>query len=84
MYRTVKLPEERGIDRLELSDSRAPYDKSGEHREHLVDVETGEVIEIDYPDFEASKEKITRKMGCELVDYRLGLSGGKSIKSIWV
>ena len=78
VYRTVKLFEEAGvIDRLEFGDGRARYEESGEHHEHLVDVETGEVIEFYHAELEALKEKIACEMGYELVDHRLELFGQK-------
>lgn len=78
VYRTVKLLEEVGvIDRLEFGDGRARYEESGEHHEHLVDVETGEVIEFHHAKLEALKEQIAREMGYELVDHRLELFGRK-------
>ena len=78
VYRTVKLLEEVGvIDRLEFGDGRARYEESGEHHEHLVDVETGEVIEFCHAELEALKEQIAREMGYELVDHRLELFGRK-------
>lgn len=78
VYRTVKLLEEAEvIDRLEFGDGRARYEESGEHHEHLVDVETGEVIEFYHAELEALKEKISRDMGYELVAHRLELFGRK-------
>ena len=76
VYRTVKLLEGAGvIDRLEFGDGRARYEESGEHHEHLVDVETGEVIEFYHAELEA--DQIAREMGYELVDHRLELFGRK-------
>jgi len=78
VYRTVKLLEEAGvIERLEFGDGRARYEEAGQHHEHLVDVESGEVIEFYHAELEALKEQIAREMGYELVDHRLELFGRK-------
>ncbi len=74
VYRTVKLLEEAGvIERLEFGDGRARYEESGEHHEHLVDIETGEVIEFYNEELEEMKRAIAEEMGYELVDHRLEL-----------
>lgn len=74
VYRTVKLLEEAGvIERLEFGDGRARYEESGEHHEHLVDIETGEVIEFYNEELENMKRAIAEEMGYELVDHRLEL-----------
>ena len=52
-------------------------EEAGEHHEHLVDVETGEVIEFYHAELEALKEQIAKEMGYELVDHRLELFGRK-------
>ena len=78
VYRTVKLLEEAGvIERLEFGDGRARYEEAGEHHEHLVDVETGEVLEFYHAELETLKEQVAREMGYELVDHRLELFGRK-------
>jgi len=60
VYRTVKLFEEAGIlDRLEFGDGRARYeDAERDHHDHLIDVNTGAVIEFIDPDIEALQERI--------------------------
>ena len=81
VYRTVKLLEDANfIEKLEFGDGRARYEESGEHHEHLIDVETGEVIEFIDHELEKLKEKIANRMGYKLVEHKLELFG-KKIKS---
>ena len=81
VYRTTKLFEEAGIiERLDIGDGRARYEESGEHHEHLIDIETGEIIEFQNEELEEMKRQVAKKMGYELVDHRLELFG-KKIKS---
>jgi Fur family transcriptional regulator, ferric uptake regulator len=77
VYRTVKLFDEAGIlDRLEFGDGRARYeDAERDHHDHLIDMNSGEVIEFVDPDIEALQEKIAAKLGYELRGHRLELYG---------
>ena len=78
VYRTVKLLEEAGlIERLEFGDGRSRYEEAGEHHEHLVDIETGEVHEFYNEELETLKTEIARGMGYDLIDHRLELYGKK-------
>ena len=78
VYRTVKLLEEAGlIERLEFGDGRSRYEEAGEHHEHLVDIETGEVHEFYNEELETLKAAIAREMGYDLIDHRLELYGKK-------
>lgn len=77
VYRTVKLFEETGIlERLEFGDGRSRYeDAEREHHDHLIDINTGAVIEFVDPDIEALQEKIAAKLGYELRGHKLELYG---------
>lgn len=77
VYRTVKLFEEAGLlDRLEFGDGRARYeDAERDHHDHLIDVNTGEVIEFVDPEIEALQERIAERLGYRLVGHRLELLG---------
>jgi Fur family ferric uptake transcriptional regulator len=77
VYRTVKLFEEAGIlERHEFGDGRARYeDADRDHHDHLIDVNTGEVIEFVDPEIEALQERIAAKLGYELRGHRLELYG---------
>ncbi len=82
IYRTVGVLEQAGIiDKLDVGDGKARYELSGEHHEHLVDVDTGEIHEFQHEELEALKEKIALDMGFELVGHRLELFGRKIKKS---
>ncbi|MEL6620464.1 MAG: Fur family transcriptional regulator [Pseudomonadota bacterium] len=77
VYRTVKLFEEAGIlDKLEFGDGRARYeDAEREHHDHLIDMNSGEVIEFVDAEIEQLQEKIAEKLGYELRGHRLELYG---------
>ena len=77
VYRTVRLFEEAGIlDRHDFGDGRARYETAPEaHHDHLIDVETGKVIEFVDPELEALQRQIAEKLGFRLVDHRMELYG---------
>jgi len=77
VYRTVKLFEEAGIlEKLEFGDGRARYeDAERDHHDHLIDMNSGEVIEFVDPEIEALQEKIAKKLGYKLIGHRLELYG---------
>lgn len=77
VYRTVRLFEEAGIlDRHDFGDGRARYEAAPEaHHDHLIDVETGRVLEFVDPELEALQRRIAEKLGYRLVDHRMELYG---------
>jgi Fur family ferric uptake transcriptional regulator len=77
VYRTVRLFEEAGIiTRHEFRDGRARYEEHTEaHHDHLINLQTGEVVEFVDDEIEALKEAIARKLGFKLIDHRLELYG---------
>ncbi len=77
VYRTVRLFEEAGIlDRHDFGDGRARYEAAPEaHHDHLIDVETGRVVEFVDPELEALQKQIAEKLGYRLVDHRMELYG---------
>lgn len=79
VYRTVRLFEEAGIlDRHDFGDGRARYEAAPEaHHDHMIDVETGAVIEFVDPELEALQRQIAERLGFRLVDHRMELFGVK-------
>ena len=77
VYRTVKLFDEAGIlEKLEFGDGRARYeDADRDHHDHLIDINSGEVIEFVDPEIEALQEKIAEKLGYRLKGHKLELYG---------
>ncbi len=77
VYRTVKIFEEAGLlERLEFGDGRARYeDAERDHHDHLIDVNTGQVIEFVDPEIEALQERIAARLGYRLIGHRLELLG---------
>jgi Fur family ferric uptake transcriptional regulator len=77
VYRTVRLFEEAGIlERHDFGDGRSRYEAAPEsHHDHLIDVETGTVIEFADDELEALQKKIAERLGFRLVDHRMELYG---------
>jgi Fur family ferric uptake transcriptional regulator len=75
VYRTVKRLEAEGIlECREFRDGHARYERaSKQHHDHLIDVETGIVIEFRHPEIGRLQEEIARRLGFRLVSHRLEL-----------
>lgn len=75
VYRTVRLFEEAGIlDRHDFGDGRSRYEASPEaHHDHLIDVESGKVVEFVDPELESLQKQIAERLGYRLVDHRMEL-----------
>ena len=81
VYRTLGLLDELDlVIKHEFQEGYARYELNWDHHHHLVDLETGEVIEFQNDELEALKEKIANDLGYDLVDHRLELYGKKSKK----
>ena len=79
VYRTVKLFEEAGIfEKHEFRGTKARYEQTThEHHDHLIDINTGEIIEFVNQDIEKLQKEVAEKLGYKLVDHRLELYGSK-------
>jgi len=79
VYRTVKLFEEAGIlEKHDFKGNKARYEQSPkEHHDHLIDINTGEIIEFVNDEIEKLQKKVADKLGYKLVDHRLELYGSK-------
>ncbi|MGI9383021.1 MAG: Fur family transcriptional regulator [Methyloligellaceae bacterium] len=77
VYRTVRLFEEMGIlERHEFGDGRARYEQAArDHHDHLIDLNSGQVIEFRNEQIERLQELIANELGYKLIDHRLELFG---------
>ncbi len=77
VYRTVKLFEDAGIlERHDFRDGRSRYEEVPEnHHDHLIDVQTGSVIEFRNEEIETLQRRVAEELGFELIDHRLELYG---------
>ena len=79
VYRTVKLLEETGIiERHDFKEGKSRYEPStDEHHDHLIDINSGEIVEFVDKDIEDLQNKEAKKLGYKLVDHKLELYGTK-------
>ncbi len=83
VYRTVRLFEEKGIlERRDFGGGRARYEPTehGKHH-HLIDVESGRVIEFEDAAHEQLIQEIAARLGFDLMSYRLELFGRKPVQA---
>ncbi len=75
VYRTVRLFEEANIlERHDFGQGRARYEQATDsHHDHLIDVQSGHVIEFQSDEIEALQKKIAQKYGFRLVGHKLEL-----------
>ncbi|MCB9984055.1 MAG: transcriptional repressor [Rhodospirillales bacterium] len=78
VYRTLGLLDELDlVTRHEFQEGYSRYEVNADHHHHLIDLETGKVIEFQNDELEKLKIKIARDLGYELVDHRFELYGKK-------
>ena len=79
VYRTVKLFEEAGIlEKHDFKGGKARYEQSpDEHHDHLIDINSGEIIEFVDKEIEKLQNEVAKKLGYKLVDHKLELYGSK-------
>ena len=79
VYRTVKLFEESGIvAKHDFKGNKSRYEQAPEeHHDHLIDINTGEIIEFVNEDIEKLQKQVAEKLGYKLADHRLELYGSK-------
>lgn len=81
VYRTLGLLDELDlVVKHEFQEGYARYETNDDHHHHLIDLETGEVVEFQNDDLEKLKVKIAKELGYDLIDHRLELYGKKTKK----
>ena len=80
VYRTVKVLQNAGIlEKLEFNDGRSRFeDAVRKHHDHLIDLDTGKVIEFIDEEIEHIQQKRANKLGYDLVGHKLELYGKKN------
>lgn len=82
VYRTLNLLDELDlVIRHEFKENFSRYEVNMEHHHHLIDLETGEVIEFQNEELERLKERIASELGYDLIDHRLELYGRRRKKA---
>ena len=82
VYRTVRLLQDAGIlSRLEFNDGKSRFeDAVRKHHDHLIDIDSGEVIEFVDDEIEKIQNKIAERLGFDLVGHKLELYGKRNEK----
>lgn len=83
VYRTVRLFEEANIlTRHDFGDGRARYEEmTGDHHDHLIDMQSGRVIEFRNEEIEKLQRDVALRLGYSLVGHRLELYAVPQVKA---
>ena len=83
VYRTVRTLQNAGIlEKLEFNDGRSRFeDAVRNHHDHLIDLDTGKVIEFLDEEIEQIQTKIAKKLGYKLIGHKLELYGRKNVRN---
>jgi len=74
VYRTVSMLHEMGVlVRHDFNESFSRYELNDDHHDHIIDVDSGEIVEFHNEELENLKEKLVNDMGYDLIDHRLEL-----------
>ena len=79
VYRTIKLFEENNVlNRIDFGGKRARYEElTDNHHDHLIDIDTGDIVEFVDDDIEELQRLVAEKLGYKLVDHKMELFGRK-------
>jgi len=79
VYRTMKLLEDKGeIQRHAFAGGPSRFEQAdGEHHDHLIDIDSGDVIEFHSDRIEQLQDEIARELGYDIIHHRLELYGRK-------
>ncbi|SFJ13643.1 Fur family transcriptional regulator [Aerobium aerolatum] len=82
VYRTMKLLEGIGaIHRHAFAGGPSRFEPAvGEHHDHLIDIDTGDVIEFQSDKIEELQNEIAHRLGYEIVHHRFEIYGRKRKK----
>jgi Fur family ferric uptake transcriptional regulator len=77
VYRTMRVLQQSGtILRHAFEDGRARFEHAGgDHHDHLIDIETGRVIEFRSDKIERLQAEIASELGYDIVRHKLELYG---------
>ncbi|UXN03353.1 transcriptional repressor [Bartonella sp. HY406] len=79
IYRTMKVLEECGaIHRLSFEGGPSRFEQAGgQHHDHLIDIDSNEIIEFRSDLIEKLQEEIARELGYDIIHHRFELYGRK-------
>lgn len=77
VYRSMRLFEDIGIiERHDFGDGRSRYEEArGDHHHHLIDIESGEVVEFQNTVLDEAIQRIARELGFDMLGQRIEIFG---------